>query len=160
MRMDWLKSALLIVVLCSGFSACADNGASEPTPEAAKRFLKLRGYEFDEPSFFKAAEAGDAIAVNGFLSAGINANAKDDNGDTALTAAAARGDAQIVGVLLKRGADVNARGRNNWTALLLALKEERPGSCGCPAFSIKRRFKGRDARGNDGTDACRLASTA
>jgi ankyrin repeat protein len=117
------KRLLLIVLMCC-FAGCAGNEA-EPTPEAARRFLKLRGYEFDERSFFKAAEASDAIAVNGFLSAGINVNAKDENGDTALTAAAARGDSQIIGVLLKRGADVNARGRNNWTALLLALEGER-----------------------------------
>ena len=114
----------MVGLLCC-FSACADSGTDAPTPEAAKRFLKLRGYEFDQPSFFKAAEAGDAIAVNGFISAGMNPNAKDENGDTATTSAAARGDAKVIGVLLKRGADINAPGRNGWTALLLALQEER-----------------------------------
>src|SRR5213080_2084991 len=80
---------------------CACEGAEEPTPEAARRFLKLRGYEFDEASFFKAAAAGDALAVNGFLSAGMNVNAKDQNDDTALTATAARGDVQMVNALMK-----------------------------------------------------------
>src|ERR1051325_276137 len=124
MRNQAIRTLLLMLLLVC-FTACAGDKANQPTPEAAKRFLKLRGYEFDEKSFFKAAEAGDAIAVNGFLSAGINVNAKDENDDTALTAAAARGDSQIIGVLLKRGADVNAKGRNNWTALLLALEDER-----------------------------------
>jgi len=124
MRNQAIRTLLLMLLLVC-FTACAGDKANQPTPEAAKRFLKLRGYEFDEKSFFKAAEAGDAIAVNGFLSAGINVNAKDENDDTALTAAAARGDSQIIGVLLKRGADVNAKGRNNWTALLLALEGER-----------------------------------
>jgi ankyrin repeat protein len=114
---------LIIFVLLVSFCAC--EGVEKPTPEAAQRFLKLRGYEFDEQSFFKAAAAGDALAVNGFLTAGINPNARDENGDTALTASAARGDQQMVNTLLSGGADINAKGRNNWTAFLLALEDER-----------------------------------
>src|SRR5207237_2824835 len=109
----------LLLCLCS-----CDGGSQKPTPAAARRFLKLRGYEFDEPSFFKAAAAGDVLAANGCLSAGINPNAKDENGDTALTASAALGDLQMVNALLSGGADLNAKGRNNWTALLLALERE------------------------------------
>jgi ankyrin repeat protein len=116
--------SLVLLALLSLVAGCTQR-SSEPTPEAAKRFLQLRGYEFDEPSFFKAADAGDVMAVGGFISAGININAKDQNDDTVLTAAAARGDAKIIDLLLKRGADVNAKGRNNWTALLLALREDR-----------------------------------
>lgn len=124
-RISRILLSITVLVLVGLLSACSETGSSEPTPEAAKRFLQLRGYEFDEPSFFKAAEAGDVIAVGGFISAGMNVDIKDKNDDTALTAAAARGDAKIVEVLLKRGADVNAKGRNNWTALLLALREDR-----------------------------------
>src|SRR2546429_3117256 len=109
----------LLLALCS-----CEGGAEKPTPEAARRFLKLRGYEFDEQSFFKAAAAGDVLAANGFLSAGINPNAKNDDGDTALTATAARGDLQMVNALLTGGADLKAKGRNNWTAFLLALERE------------------------------------
>ena len=112
--------AVLLAAVCL-LSACAERESYEASPEAAKRFLKLRGYDFDEASFFRAAAASDVIAINGFISAGINPNARDGNGDTALTAAAARGDLQIVNVLLKAGADANAKGRNDWTALLLAL---------------------------------------
>ncbi|MGZ8848200.1 MAG: ankyrin repeat domain-containing protein [Pyrinomonadaceae bacterium] len=118
-----LKISALALLLC--LSACADVPEVPPTPEAAKRFLKLRGYDFNEESFFKAAADGDVMAVNGFISAGINVNAKDGNDDTALTASAWRGDANIVTALLRGGADINAKGRNNWTALLLALEEER-----------------------------------
>ena len=117
------EKAVLIFLLCTA-SACHSESI-EPTPEGAKRFLKLRGYEFDQPSFFKAAEAGDAMAVNGFITAGMNVNVTDQNGDTALTSAAARGDVQIINVLLKGGADVNAKGRNGWPAALLALEEDR-----------------------------------
>src|ERR1700704_5945451 len=93
---------LLIVGILLSLCACAapEPGSDQPTPEAARRFLKLRGYEFDDQSFLSAAKAGDEVAVNGFIAGGINPNAKDDNGDTALTAAAARGDLQIVKALL------------------------------------------------------------
>lgn len=116
---------LLIIALLACLCACAEPGSEQPTPEAAKRFLKLRGYNFDERSFFSAVTAGDELAVNGFISAGIDLNAKDENGDTGLSAAEARGDVKIVNALLHGGANVNATGRNNWTAFLLALQDER-----------------------------------
>ena len=53
-------------------------------PDAAKRFLKLLRYEVDEESFSKAADAGDVLAVNGFISGGMNVNARNAEGDTAL----------------------------------------------------------------------------
>ena len=109
---------------CLCLSACTGTLSDQPTPEAAKRFLKLRGYHFDQPSFFKAAADGDVMAVNGFISAGINVNAKDGNDDTVLTASSRRGDANVVEALVRGAADVNAKGRNEWTALLLALSEK------------------------------------
>jgi ankyrin repeat protein len=118
----WLCIAL---AACLGAIACDDSGVP-PTPEAAKRFLKLRGYDFNEESFFKAAADSDVMAVNGFISAGINVNAKNKDDDTALTAMAAQGNAKVVDALLRGGADVNAKGRNGWTALLLALQEGHP----------------------------------
>jgi uncharacterized protein len=122
-KKKYLRPLIFSLLFCLG--ACADPESYQPTPEAAKRFLKLRGYNFDDKSFLSAANAGDELAVNGFIAAGINPNAKDENGDTALTAAAARGDLKIVNALLRGGADVNAKGRNDWTALLLALEGER-----------------------------------
>src|ERR1041385_2249213 len=87
-----LWSIVIACVMLGAGAACADKEPYEPTPEAARRFLKLRGHEFDEPSFFRASAAGDAMAVNGFVAAGMNVDAHDDNGDTALTSAAGRGD--------------------------------------------------------------------
>jgi ankyrin repeat protein len=116
---------LLTVGLLSCLCACAAPGSEQPTPEAAKRFLQLRGYNFDDRSFISAVKAGDELAVNGFISAGISLNARDENGDTGLTAAEARDDVKIVNALLHGGADVNTKGRNNWTPFLLALEEER-----------------------------------
>ncbi len=119
----WEKTILSILFLAV-LSGCVRTVSDQPTPEAAKRFLQLRGYEFTEEAFFKAAADRDLMAVNGFLSGGINPNAKDENGDTTLTASAARGDVRIVEALLRGGGDINAKGRNNWTALLLAIEGE------------------------------------
>jgi len=119
-----IQIALLVAILCS-LTACSDALPDEPTPDAAKQFLQLRGYQFDEKSFFKAAENRDVMAINGFIAAGMKPDVKDENGDTALTLAADRGDAAVAEALLKHGADVNAKGRNGWTALLLALHENR-----------------------------------
>src|SRR3954469_20295643 len=90
---------LSLLALLLSFAACSAEGPAEPTPEAAKEFLKLRGYNFDQNSFFRAAAASDALAVNGFISAGMNPNVKDENDDTALTVAADRGDLSIVNAL-------------------------------------------------------------
>jgi hypothetical protein len=65
-------------MLC--LAACAESVTDQPTPEAAKRFLKLRGYDFNEESFFKAADDGDVLAINGFISGGMNKNARDAEG--------------------------------------------------------------------------------
>jgi uncharacterized protein len=124
-----VRASLLAILFASAMLgavvSCADKEDFEPTPEAAKRFLLLRGYEFNETGFFRAAAASDVIAVRGFITAGMDPNAHDDNGDTILTAAADRGDAPMVDVLLKAGADVNAKGRNGWTSLLLAMTSDR-----------------------------------
>ena len=97
-RMRAFIALLSLLVACaakehvpSAYALERDAPAVSPWPEASKRFLKLRGYNFDDQSFLSAANAGDELAVKGFISAGINLNARDENGDTALTAAAARG---------------------------------------------------------------------
>src|SRR5437660_8411990 len=113
MNRDIKRSFTPLIILGLALCLCScEGGAEKPTPEAAKRFLKLRGYEFDEKSFFKAAEDDDVMAVNGFISAGININVRDENGDTVLTSAAAREDAKVANALLQGGADPNLTGRN------------------------------------------------
>lgn len=116
-----------IVILCLIFSfiGCASHANERPTPGAAKQFLKLRGYNFDEKSFLAAAAANDVIAVNAFFAAGINPNAKNrETGATALISAAGHGDMAIVNTLLKGGASVNERDKLGFTALLRALQNK------------------------------------
>ena len=54
---------------------------------------------------------------------GVNVNAKDSTGSTALMGAAWRGQTDAVRILLDKGADVNVRNSRTETALLLAAKQ-------------------------------------
>ena len=120
-----MQKVILYLVIISGLlglSGCARSGSRTATPESAQRFLKLRGYEFDEKSFFAAAQARDMMAINAFLDAGINANAQDADGRTVLISAAARGDVEVVNALLTRGADPNVKDKRGYTALSHAVE--------------------------------------
>lgn len=112
----------LIIGLCVllTVSACAPRDAS-PTPDQAKGVLKLRGYDFDQDSFARAAAASDEIAVNLFFAAGMNPNTKDET-TSPLIAAASRGDLEMVTALVQGGALVNQKDEKGFTALLRAIQ--------------------------------------
>lgn len=97
-----------------------------PTPDNAKRLLKLRGYNFDEKGFFAAAQARDPVAINAFFDAGINPNAQNSEGRTVLISAAARGELDVVNVLLSRGVNVNVKDNRGYTALAHAIEARYP----------------------------------
>jgi ankyrin repeat protein len=107
--MQKVSLCLVIIAASLALAGCAQTDAVKPRPEAAQQLLKLRGYEFDEKSFFAAAQARDLQAINMFLDAGINPNAQNNDGRTVLIAAAARGDLEVVNVLLARGVDPNVK---------------------------------------------------
>lgn len=108
---------LLITSVLLVISGCTRSGSATASREATQRLLKLRGYDFNEQSFFAAAQARDMMAINAFLDAGINPNAQDADGRTVLIAAAARGDLEVVNKLLSRGADPNVKDKRSYTAL-------------------------------------------
>ena len=69
----------------------------------------------------EAAKNGQTEKVKALLDAGANANAKDEDGRTALMwAASKRGRTDAVQVLLDAGADVNAKDNVGKTALFSA----------------------------------------
>ena len=115
--------AFTFVVLTLG--GCEQPRAEKPTPEAAKRFLQLRGYQFDPQSFQRAVTANDVSAVDGFIAAGIDPNVKDEEtGSTALILAATHDQLDVVEVLLRDGANLNAKDMGGYTALLRALEKK------------------------------------
>jgi ankyrin repeat protein len=106
--------------------ACVGQNAkqgTEASPEAAKQFLKLKGYEFDPKGFFTAVALNDLNAVNAFIAAKFDLNVKDSvTGRTALIMAAASGDLPVVKSLAKAGADLNAEDKGNKPALFHAIE--------------------------------------
>lgn len=118
-------ASILGLCVLFGLFGCESSKSDKPTPGAAKQLLKLRGYNFDEKSFFAAVAADDVITVNTFLAAGINPNVRDEStGSTAIIAAASQGNLEIVKVLLHGGADVNAKDIGGYTAVLRALENK------------------------------------
>jgi ankyrin repeat protein len=113
---------LLIVTALLLSGACMQPGSGKPAPQAAQQLLKLRGYAFDDKSFFAAGQARDLMALNAFIDAGINPNAQDADGRTVLISAAARGDRQVVDTLLSRDVDLNVKDKRGYTALSHALE--------------------------------------
>ena len=78
LKTHYRTHAALLVCLCTLLIVVGCKETNEkPSPDQAKRLLKLRGYNFDEKSFLAAASNSDEIAVNAFVVAGMNPNVKD-----------------------------------------------------------------------------------
>lgn len=91
------------------------------TPESSRNKLVKRNITFNENEFLKyVGQNNDLEIVNLFLKAGINPNAKDNKGNTALINASESGNKEIVQALLEKGADVNAKNNDHFTALIYA----------------------------------------
>jgi Meckel syndrome type 1 protein len=72
------------------------------------------------------AESGSDAELRYLLDAGVEVDARDAGGRTALMLAAAHGNAQAVGLLLAHGADPNAADAGGLTPLQLAMDGHRP----------------------------------
>jgi uncharacterized protein len=77
------------------------------TPERARIEIAQMGLKYDVGTFIDRAKDNDAPVVVLFLRAGINPNAKDRNGYSALMWAASEGNVALAKTLVEKGADVN-----------------------------------------------------
>lgn len=92
--------ALLFVIVTIGFEA---NGGS------ARTELEKRGYTYSESSFVECAKKGDIEPVKLFLDEGMDINATNEKGQTAIMRAAEYQRTEVVTLLLEKGADVHLR---------------------------------------------------
>ena len=94
----------------------------------------------DEAAYLKAALQGDREAVQAYLDAGGDVNARSAKGMTALMCAAWQEDhADVARLLLDRGADLGIRqASSGWTALTFAAVN---GKERCLALFFERRAK-------------------
>jgi ankyrin repeat protein len=109
-----------IVIALSTFTDAATNLLGlirKNGPDAARLELSKLGLEYTPTAFIGSAEKGDPRAVRLFLAAGMDPNASDDEGNTALIYAARDGNAAILEALLKVKADVDVINDNGGTAL-------------------------------------------
>jgi ankyrin repeat protein len=105
---------LASVFLFATFGIKAEGGT-------ARTELEKKGYTYNEASFVECAKKGDIEAIKLFLTEGIDINAFDENGRTALMRAAEYQRTEVVTLLLEKGADVGFIGeRHQRTALMEA----------------------------------------
>jgi ankyrin repeat protein/beta-lactamase regulating signal transducer with metallopeptidase domain len=91
-----------------------------PSREAARDRLGMLRVEYSADSFVKQAGEGDTIAIKTFLAAGMNINARNEEGSTGLMQAATNGQTETVQSLLAAGANPNLTNKNKSSALMLA----------------------------------------
>ena len=85
----------------------------------------------------EAAQAGDVAAVNSLLAAGLDVNAANNWGETALHVATFSDRTEVVNILIANGADPELKSMVGLTALDLAERRERNG----PAAILRRALR-------------------
>ncbi len=91
--------------------------------------------------------------VEVLLAHGAKVNARDFEGESALTLAAQLAESDVSRLLLNAGADVNAANNEGWTALMNAIAYDRPGT----AQLLLARGADASRRNEDGDTALNLA---
>lgn len=114
---------LILLMTFISFAGCGAR-SDVTTPEMAQNMLKLRGFNFTEPEFFRAIKLNDGVAVKGFLQGGINANAKNKEGETALTHAIQYAETPLIKLIIEK-AEINTRDDLGNSPLHLALTKKK-----------------------------------
>ncbi|MGN0192037.1 MAG: ankyrin repeat domain-containing protein [Candidatus Gastranaerophilaceae bacterium] len=90
--------------------------------KAFRKELKARKIKFSEEEFLSFVKQGNFELTEIFLKAGIDPNAADSAGNTALLWASYNGNSKIAGELVSRGADVRRVNTDGFSALHAAVE--------------------------------------
>jgi ankyrin repeat protein len=112
-----MSKALWLSILVTGFLF----GCGQSKEQVVQELEKLN-VKFTPDDFVRSAEKGDLKAVELFLAAGIDVNAQNASGLTALMAAAKNGRMEVVTKLLDQKVNVDAQSKQGVTALMLAAE--------------------------------------
>jgi ankyrin repeat protein len=122
------RALLLNSTLSLVLAGCGQPGASPPpsTASVPSETSSAAVTPTKESELIAAAVKGDNAELTKLLADGVNVNAKDSEGGTALAHAAWFGHLDTVKFLLEKGADVNAKKNDRATPLLLATWNKHP----------------------------------
>lgn len=123
-RIKIILTSICLSFFALAFTSCNAPGDANASPEMAKNILKIRDYQFTEKDFFRAINFEDEVATNGFLQAGINPNAKNEKGESALNFAIRYKEPKIAKILIEK-ADINMKDDLGNTPLFTAIKYEK-----------------------------------
>jgi ankyrin repeat protein len=112
-----LLSYLLLLALPAGLTGCGSG-----KDQKARVAIHAAGFAYSVSDFLRAAREGKEDIVRQFLTAGMNPNAADEHGATAVAVAAAGGHGHVVTLLLSMGAKPNAASPEGQTALMAAAQ--------------------------------------
>ncbi len=99
-------------------------GCGDPA-ENARRRIQSNNIAFTVDDFVAMAGRGDVENVKLFIEGGMDINAQEITGYTALMLASEQGNIEVVQTLITGGANLNAQGADGVTALILAAFHNR-----------------------------------
>ena len=133
--------AIILVIGCKG-------------SEVYKKKIERKGLSYSHEAFLDEVRKGNRENVELFLGAGIDIDARDRDGRTALMIASERGKLKIAELLIRKGADVNGKDIGGYTALMYVAYE---GDLEIAKLLIRNKADVR-ARDKDGWTALMFAS--
>jgi len=138
---------VIIAIACMILVSCACG-------KDYRKVLEKKGLPFTQEAFLKEVRAGNREHAELFIKAGMDINARDKDGSTALMVTSEKGDSEMAQLLIQNGADVNAKNIDGYTPLMYVAYK---GNLEIAELLIKNKADV-SAKDKDGWTALRYAS--